>query len=229
MAIIGGAAPRFVLPAERDGTLRVEPGAVLLVSARQPGAAPERSEVVLTVSGLGLSFDFTADLGPGESSDPVEIDLAEELPSYVRGLYRAEGTLVYDDAEVCTVRFNVRVRGFGRPIATGAAASGPLAAGGLNAKLKAKIQLKRHRPTGWRRYLSVPAWGKTISGTVLGAITGIAGAIVLQQAGAITLTPSAAVYALVEGGGVTFGVSYSLGAVWTYVRPTVAEEDETES
>jgi hypothetical protein len=136
---------------------------------------------------------------------------------------------VHDGADVCTVGFNVRVRGFGGPIATGAAASAPLAAGGLNAKLKAKIQLRRRRPTGWRRYLPVPAWKKTISGTVLGAITGLAGAIVLQQAGAITLTPSAAVSALVAGGGVTFGVSYSLGAVWTYVRPPVGEEDETES
>ncbi len=74
----------------------------------------------------------------------------------------------------------------------------------------------------------MPAWKKTIVGIVLGAITGLASAIVLQQAGAFTLSPTTAVTSLVAGGGVTFTVSYSLGAVWTYVKPPVAEEEETE-
>jgi hypothetical protein len=80
MVLEGGTPTPFVLPASRDETLRVEPGAVLLVTSRQPGTAPQQSEVRITVSGLGLSFDFTADLGPGASPDPAQIELPMRYP-----------------------------------------------------------------------------------------------------------------------------------------------------
>lgn len=236
MAIEGGTPAQFVLPANRDGTLRVEPGGRLRIAADDPVGAAGRREARIRVSGLGLSFEITAGLGTGIAPQPVDVDLEDELPSYVRGLYKVDGTLVRDGVDICTVGFKVRVGGFGGPVATGAAiatglagaaavASAPLAAGGLNANLKAKVQLRRRRPTGWRRYLPVPAWKKTILSTLLGAITGLCAVVLLQQAGATTLSPVAAILGLVAGGGVTVGIGYSLGAVWTFVRPPVDGED----
>ena len=158
------------------------------------------------------------------------------MPSFARGTYKVEGSLIDDGLERCTVAFAVRVGGFGGPIGIAAAAasavagagvlaSAPLAANGLNAKLKAKIKLRRRRPTGWRRFVPVPAWKPTILSTLIGAITGLALALVLQQAGTTPISLTTAIWGLVVGGGLTFGMGYPLGMVRTFLKPPEEPEE----
>jgi predicted benzoate:H+ symporter BenE len=59
----------------------------------------------------------------------------------------------------------------------------------------------------------------------IGAITGLALAVVLQQAGITPLSLTAAIWGLVTGGGVTFGLGYSLGAIRTFLRSPEIPED----
>jgi hypothetical protein len=126
---------------------------------------------------------------------------------------------------------------FGGPVATaavattavagaGALASVPLSSNGMNAKLKAKVQLQRRRPRGWRRFLPVPAWKRTVISTLVGAVTGLAIAVVLQQAGRAPLSIATAISGLVAGGGLTFGVGYSLGVLRTFLRPPEEPEEQ---
>ena len=106
----------------------------------------------------------------------------------------------------------------------GALASVPLSANGMNAKLKAKVQLQRRRPSGWRRFVPVPAWKRTIISTLIGAVTGLAIAVVLQQAES-PLSITTAVSGLVAGGGLTFGMGYSVGVLRTFLKPPEVEEE----
>lgn len=98
----------------------------------------------------------------------------------------------------------------------------------LNAKLKLKVKLQRRRPRGWRRFVPVPAWKRTIVSTLIGAITGLALVAVLQQTGTTPMSMAAAVWGLVAGGGITFGVGYSLGMVRTLLRPPEVPKDEAQ-
>ena len=50
----------------------------------------------------------------------------------------------------------------------GALASASLAANGLNAKVAAKAQVARRRPWGWRRWVPVPAWKRSVFSTLMG-------------------------------------------------------------
>ena len=72
--------------------------------------------------------------------------------------------------------------------------------------------------------MPMPAWKRTVISTLIGAITGLATAVVLQQAGQAPLSLTTAISGLVAGGGLTFGVGYSLGVLRTFLRP--AEEPE---
>ena len=237
VVIQGGDPSPFVLPSDAGSTLRVQSDTVLRLGATKPAPAPASRQVRLNLSGLGFDLEgVTADLGPGAGLDRVQVDVSEVLPSFARGLYRLDGTLIDHGTEKCTVSFNLRVGEFGGPVATAAAAttavagigallSIPLSSNGMNAKLKLKVQLQRRRPRGWRRFLPVPAWKKTIISTLIGAITGLATAVVLQQAGHAQLSLSTAISGLVAGGGLTFGVGYSLGVVRTFLRPPEVPEE----
>ncbi len=115
-----------------------------------------------------------------------------------------------------------------RLLGPGAVAGTALAAHGANAKLEAELRLKIHRRRrrGWRRWLPVPAWKRTVISTVLGAFTGLAATVVLLQTGAILLSLPAVVWGAVIGGGVTFGMGYSWGALLTYLRPPVDDSPQ---
>ncbi len=124
----------------------------------------------------------------------------------------------------------MRVGGFDGPVATAAAATSavagvgalaslPLSSNGMNAKLKLKVQLQRRRPRGWRRLVPVPAWKRTITSTLTGAVTELALAVVLQQAAVTPLSLATAIWGLVAGGGLTFGIGYSLGVLRSLLRP----------
>jgi hypothetical protein len=57
--------------------------------------------------------------------------------------------------------------------------------------------------------------------TMLGAVTGLGGAVLLQQSGLSPLSVASAVWGLVTGGGISFGVGCSLGMFKTYLQPPV--------
>ena len=171
--------------------MHVQTDSVLLVGALDPNEPPGRRQVRLGIVGLGYSFDaITRDVSTAPGSVAAEVDVGDALPSYARGLFEIDLTLVDDDIEVCAVRFKVRVGEFGGVIGAAAAATAgvagvgalagiPLTSSGMNAKLKLKVQLQRRRPRGWRRFVPVPAWKRTIISTLIGAITGLALAVVL--------------------------------------------------
>jgi len=189
------------------------------------------------IAGLGFNIEaVTWDVGAAPGSDTIAAPISDFLPSFARGLYQIEGTRIDDGIESCTVAFNVRLGGFDGPVATAAAAAAlaagigalasiPLASNGMNAKLKLKVQLERRRPRGWRRFLPIPSWKRTMFSMFIGAITGLALAVVLQQAGITPLSLTAAIWGLVTGGGVTFGLGYSLGAIRTFLRSPEIPED----
>ena len=100
-----------------------------------------------------------------------------------------------------------------------ACASAPLSANGFSAKLDAKGQVARRWPSGLRLILPVPAWKRSIFSTFVGALTGLGLAVVTQQAGINPLSLASAVWGLALGGGVSFGVGYSIGVIKTYLKP----------
>jgi hypothetical protein len=107
----------------------------------------------------------------------------------------------------------------GGVLGAGAAASIPYGASGLSAKVMMKTRLQRRRPRGWRRFFPVPAWKRTLFGTLLGAISSVCLAAWFQPGGVTTLSWATAIWIGATGGGITFGLGYSVGAIWTYVRP----------
>jgi len=156
------------------------------------------------------------------------VDLADFSP-LSHGIYEIEGTLLSELVELCTLPFRVNISGFGGTAAyaatgisavagAGALATASLAANGLSAKLDAKVQISRRRPRGWRRWVPVPAWKRTIFSTPLGAVTGLGLAVLMQQSGISPLSLANAVWGLILGGGVSFGVGYSLGVIKTYLK-----------
>ena len=223
VVIEGGEPSPFVLPRRAGDTLNVGPQSVLLIRAENSSSG---STVRWGVRGLvGHIATFIHELGPVAA----RVDMAD-YSSYARGLYEVEGTLFAGPEEVCTVAFRVNLTGFGGAAAMVAAASAgvlgtvalasiPFTASGINAKLKLKIQVQRRRPRGWRRFVPVPAWKRTIASTLTGALSGLCVAAVLQQGGLVPLSLAAGIWSMILGGGVTFGVGYSLGAVLTFLRP----------
>ena len=111
----------------------------------------------------------------------------------------------------------------------GALASAPLSANGINAKVNLKVQVQRRRPRGIRRWLPVPAWKRTMFSTVTGVITGLGVAVLLQQGGFAPLSLANALKGAIIGGGVTFGVGYSLGVLWTLIKPPLPQPAERAS
>jgi hypothetical protein len=241
IVIEGADLSVFSLPADGGATLHVQPDSVLLVSAQDPNVPPAGRQVRLNVVGLGFDSEgVSRDVPPAPGAEPIELDVGDVLPSIVRGLYQIEGTLIDDGAERCSVIFNLRVGDFGGPVATAAVATAgvagvaalasvPLTSNGMNAKLKLKVQLRRRRPTGWRRFIPTPAWKRTMVSTLIGAVTGLASTILLQQAGVTPLSLATMVWGLVTGGGVTFGVGYSAGALRTFLSPPEVPEEGSQS
>lgn len=223
MIVEQGQPSPFVLPDMAGSTLRVEPDARLRISAE--GVQPD-AKLSWSLRGFGTKITTReSQVGVGALS----LDVAD-FSAHLRGLYEVEAALKYGSAKSCTFPFRVRVAGFGGTVAAVAIAastigglavlgSAPIAASGMNAKLKAKVQLGRRRPQGWRRWVPVPAWKRTLISTIIGAFTGLGIAIVLQQAGLAPLALATALKGTIFGGGLTFGVGYTLGAVWTYLKP----------
>lgn len=223
--IEGGQPPSFTLPSQAHETLDIEPGAVLTIRGID---MPADVSLRWGIQGLGTEL---AGKDLNFSSGVTTVNVAD-FSSYARGIYEVEGILRSGSIELCTIPFKVNITGFGGTAAfaatgvsavagAGALASAPLAANGLSAKLNAKVQVARRRPRGWRRWVPVPAWKRSTFSTLVGAVTGLGLAVLMQQAGINPLSLASAVWGLVLGGGVSFGVGYSLGVLKTFLKPPV--------
>jgi hypothetical protein len=185
--------------------------------------------VRLSLEGFGRFAGVTRDI---TGSGVTQIRIADYI-SYTSGLYAMEAVLLSGGAEVCTLPFNANlgidesspltVGSQIAAVATGvlAAASAAASAQGVVVNLRMKVALQRRRPTGLRRWLPVPAWKRTIINMFIGALVGVSITVVLQQRGVYPLSLVSAIWGAVLGGGVTFGVGYSIGALITYLRPPV--------
>ena len=223
IVIAGGQPSPFTLPAQADTTLEIEPDATLTIRGADMPVDPSMR---WGVQGLGSEL---AGKDVGFASGEASIDVSD-FTSHARGIYEVEGTLFSGPIELCTIPFRVNISGFSGTTAfaatgvsavagAGALASAPLAANGLSAKLDAKVKVARRRPPGLLRWLPVPAWKRSIFSTLVGAVTGLGLAVVMQQGGVTPLSLASAVWGLVLGGGVSFGVGYSLGVIKTFVSP----------
>lgn len=223
--IEGGQPPQFTLPSQIDETIEVASDAVLTIRGID---LPADAVLHWGVQGLGTEL-VSRDLQ--FSSGVTTVNVAD-FSSQTRGIYEIEGTLIDGPIELCAMPFRVNILGFGGTTAyaatgvsavagAGAIATASLAATGLSAKLDAKVQVNRRRPRGWRRWVPVPAWKRSVISTLLGAVTGLGLAVLMQQTGISPLSLANAVWGLILGGGVSFGVGYSLGVIKTFLRSPV--------
>ena len=219
--IEGGQPSPFTLPDQADETIEIDPEAVLAIRGIN---LPADTSLHWGVQGLGAEL---AGKDLNISSGVTTINAAD-FSSHARGVYVIKGTLFSGPIELCKIPFELSVSGFtGTTVlaatgvsavaGVGALASAPLAANGLNAKLGAKVKVARRRPGGLLRWFPVPAWKRSIFSTLVGAVTGLGLAVVMQQAGINPLSLVSAVWGLMLGGGVSFGVGYSLGVLKTFL------------
>ena len=223
IVIEGGQPSPFTLPSQADEILEIHPEATLIIRGVDMPADPSMR---WGVQGLGSELAAkVVRLTSGEASINVS-----DFSSHARGIYEVEGALFSGPIELCNIPFQLNISGFGGTTAiaatgvsavagVGALTSAPLAANGLSAKLDAKVRLARRRPRGLRRWLPVPAWKRSIFSTLVGAVTGLGLAVVMQQGGITPLSLASAVWGLILGGGVSFGVGYSLGVLKTFLTP----------
>ena len=225
--IEGGEPSPFVLPDGVGRTLRIEPSATLTLRGEN---LPPGASLRLAVAGLGVDVSINVgNLSSGEAQVRVA-DYSEHL----RGLYQVEVVLLANGVEVCRPASRVQVSGFSGTVATAASgasavtgvaalATAAYSASGVRAKVNLNAQIKRRRPMGWRHWMPVPAWKRIIFSTITGSILGLCLSIVLQQRGIYPLSLVSAIWGAVIGGGAALGVGYSIGAIWTYVRPPKAD------
>jgi hypothetical protein len=185
--------------------------------------------------GLGSKLG-SKDLDIGSGVAQVRI---QDISAHARGIFKIDGAVLGEFGELCSVSFEMEITGFGgttvlaatgvsAAAGLGALASAPLSANGINAKVNLGVQVQRRRPRGLRRWLPVPAWKRTIFSTATGVITGLGVAVLLQQGGVAPLSLANALKGAILGGGVTFGVGYSLGVLRTLLKPPLHPPDEQE-
>ncbi len=223
IVIEGGQPSPFTLPDQGDQTIEIDPDAVLTIRGIN---LPADATLHWGVLGLGTEL---AGKDLNLSSGVTTINVAD-FSSHARGVYEVEGTLFSGPIELCSIPFELSVSGFSGTTAfaatgvsavagVGALASAPMAANGLNAKLDAKVKVARRRPRGLLKWFPAPAWKRSIFSTLVGALTGLGLAVVMQQAGINPLSLASAVWGLILGGGVSFGVGYSFGVLKTFLSP----------
>lgn len=231
--IEGGQPSPFILPDFVGRKLRVDPSAVLEIRAEN---IPLGAHLNWGLRGFGTKL-ANKDLEIGSGVARVRI---EDISTHVRGIFQIDGTVLSEFGELCSVPFEIEISGFSGTTALAATgvsaaaglvalASAPLSASGINAKVNLKVQIQRRRPRGLRRWLPVPAWKRTMFSTTTGVITGLGIAVLLQQSGFAPLSIATALKGAIIGGGVTFGVGYSLGVLRTFIKPPLPPSDQQAS
>ena len=218
----------FRLPEQAGDTLVVNPGDELLVRAEN---IPSSGRVEISVRmPFGASITHAHEWVRIPLGEWPEVPIpSSEFAQHARGKYDAEVALFTKEQLLCRVSFSVRFAGFGgiapAAAAGAAAASGTAAvvtaawsASGSGLKLRLRLAVRRRRGRGLRRWIPAPAWRRTITSTVMGAVTGLLTTVALQQAGITTLTTASVVSGSVIGGGVSFGVGLVWGSLLEFLR-----------
>lgn len=225
-AVIHGGDPSpFTLSQDAGGTLTLDSDAILRVETH---GVPDGSAALLRFTGFGFSLDRSiGSLRDGE----VFLNVSDHAQN-LRGVYNVALVVQQSGHDLCVNRFLANIEGPASTIETasvgalaGTAAlslvSSIFASRGMDLKMKAQIQRRRR---GWRRFVPVPAWKRMVVSMFVGALLGFAFSFYLQQDGIRPLSLASAIWSAVIGGGATFGVGYSLGAIFSFLRPPVKEK-----
>jgi hypothetical protein len=231
--ISGGTPDPFILPAQAGQKAEVDKGATLTVRVENP--RPNMSVRWAIEGGFGLRFTRH---DPVPASGIVPPILLSDYSDIVRGAFTLEGELLVNGLPICSTNFDVNVGPFGGVVAiasTAGTAVGALGAvgaaayaasgAGQNWKIKLKLEVQRRRRRGWRRWVPMPAWKRTIFATFMGAVTGLFVSAVMQQAGVTPFSIATAVRNTITGGAISFGVSIGLGAIVTFLKKPVDGPD----
>ncbi|GEM_PF-3479648 len=129
----------------------------------------------------------------------------------------------------------------GSTAATGTATSGSTAAAGASSladrasdlvsfegETSLEIEIQRRRKTGWRRWVPVPNWKRSIIGTTIGTVTGVLGSIFLQQGGIQAFTVPSVIRDAFIGAAGSFSFTLVIGSVVQWLRKPVSEVEEKE-
>lgn len=227
--ISGGTPDPFILPAQAGQKAEVDKGATLTVRVENP--RPNMSVRWAIEGGFGLRFTR---YDPVPASGIVPPIVLADYSDIVRGAFTLEGELLVNGAPICSTSFDVNVGPFGGAVAiastagtavgaVGAAGAAAYAASGAgqNWKIKLKPEVQRRRKRGWRRWVPMVAWKRTIFATFMGAVSGLFLSVVIQQAGVTPFSIATAIWGTITGGAISFGVAMGLGAVVTYLKKPV--------
>lgn len=229
MAIQGGEPSPFIIPRDQGQTLTVEPDSILLINLGiSPTTTIQAPEIAVRVLASGIEvYNITQALGTGRDLEPITLNLKDQLPAGMKGLYEVEGAFRDNGVDVCAVDFLLQVGEFCVASAAGAAVATATSLGALASSVPAMRMMilptiQRRQSRGWRRYVPVPDVKWTIINTLLGAIAGLVSTTLLfQQTGVTPLSIVNGLWGMLAGGGLTFGVAY-MGAIATYVMSPAA-------
>ena len=233
MAIQGGEPSPFIIPRDQGQTLTVEPDSILLINLGiGPTTALQAPEIAVRVLASGIEvYSITQALGTGRDLEPITLNLKDQLPAGMKGLYEVQGVFRDKGVDVCAVDFLLQVGEFCVASAAGAAVATATSLGALASSVPAMRMMilptiQRRQSRGWRRYVPVPDVKWTIINTLLGAIAGlISTTLLFQQTGVSPLSIVNGLWGMLAGGGLTFGVAY-MGAIATYITSPMAPPAE---
>ena len=227
--ISGGTPDPFILPVQAGQKVEVNKDARLTVRVENP--RPNMSVRWAVEGGFGLRFTRHDAVSANGIAPPINL---ADYSDFVRGAFVLKGELLVNGAPICSTDFEVSVGPFGGTAAvvstagTAAGAVGAVGAAayaasgaGQNWKIKLKPEVQRRRKKGWRRWVPMMVWKRTIFATFLGAVTGLFLNAVMQQAGVTPLSIATAVWSTLTGGAISFGFSVGFGAIVTYLKKPV--------
>ena len=230
----------FELPRQSGDKLEIDPKEPLTLRFKNP---PQTGHVELTLKlPFGQSISKSYEWSALTATDEFVLDIGPEdygrFADLARGAYPLEVTTFSGETAVCTVPFQVSLGiGISGPIGTAAAATSAAAAAGTVAAagwmassaarpphLSLKVAVERRRKHGWRKWVPIPSLKRTIIGSIMGTLTGIAITIVLQQSGIEALTSFSLIRNAVVGafGSVSTGLAW--GSLLTFIRKPVDDD-----
>ena len=231
--IIGGDPFSFVLPRDDGQRITVDPDAVLDVGVRNP---PRNGTLRVRVAGFPAEpFQRTYRFQSDGSDVNVESFSIADYARWARGIYSLEGELLDSTGQtICEVALQVRIGGFGGLAGVASAVAAGIggatvvfnvssSVANTRARIKVDLALERRRRRGLRRWLPFPSLKSTITGSILGTISGVVVVVLLQQSGITPISLGKAIIGLVVGGVAPISVTVALGTIINFLRPLEEE------
>lgn len=228
--VLGGSTSPFILPQDADKTLQVAPEGSLNILVRNPPPSGIL-EVKLTGVPEGLAVQRYPIQGTGPVVEVLNVPV-KDYNRWGRGIYQVQLALLESSgAPLCSAITQVQITGFGGILGYGSVAATIVTGLGvianvigniknsLEARIKVSVAAGRRRRRGLRRWIPIPSPWKTIKGTVIGTVSGVAVVLLLQQGGITPLSLRAALSGLVIGGLAPVTVSVSLGSLIGFLVP----------